>query len=49
MDAFMSDHPRGRHGTVEYDLAAFGLDPAERRAALRFYSERFGTRDEDRW
>jgi hypothetical protein len=42
MDQFMLDHPRGRHGAVEYDLAQFGLDRVERREALRFYSDRFG-------
>ena len=42
MAAFMAAHPRGRFGTVEYDLAQFGLDAAERRAALGFYTERFG-------
>jgi hypothetical protein len=42
MAAFMREHPRGRFGAVEYDLVAFGLDPAERRRALRFYTERFG-------
>ncbi|HEV8298931.1 MAG TPA: sulfotransferase [Acidimicrobiales bacterium] len=42
MHAFMDDHPRGKWGAVEYDLADFGLDPAERRAALAFYSDRFG-------
>ena len=41
MAQFMVEHPRGRHGAVEYDLAQFGLDPAERRNALRFYSDRF--------
>ena len=35
MAQFMVDHPRGRHGAVEYDLTQFGLDPDERRAALR--------------
>ncbi|MFN8036637.1 MAG: sulfotransferase [Acidimicrobiia bacterium] len=49
MDAFMADHPRGKFGTIEYDLSVFGVDPVERRAALRFYTDRFGTRDEDRW
>ena len=44
--AFMDDHPRGRHGRVRYDLAQFGLDRDERRQALRFYAERFGTEDE---
>ena len=42
MTAFMADHPRGRHGTVEYDLGQFGLDAAERRESLRFYTDRFG-------
>jgi len=42
MDAFMADHPRGRHGTIRYDLADFGLDRTERRAALQFYVDRFG-------
>jgi hypothetical protein len=42
MAAFMAEHPRGRFGGVEYDLAEFGLDPAERRRALAFYTERFG-------
>lgn len=46
MDAFLEAHPRGKHGTVVYDMAALGLDRSERRAALRFYSERFGLRDE---
>ena len=39
---FIADHPRGRHGAVEYDITQFGLDPVERRAALRFYTDRFG-------
>jgi hypothetical protein len=42
MEAFMATHPRGRHGTVVQDPAAVGIDPAERRRALAFYSERFG-------
>jgi hypothetical protein len=46
MSAFMASHPRGRHGTVVYDLRDFGLDPAERREALAFYSARFGVADE---
>ena len=42
MDAFMVDHPRGRHGGVIYDLEGdFGIDPAERRAAMRDYTDRF--------
>jgi hypothetical protein len=46
MQQFMVDHPRGRHGAVEYDLTQLGLDPAERREALRFYSDRFGVEPE---
>jgi hypothetical protein len=42
MDAFMVDHPRGRHGGVLYDLQGdFGIDPVERRAAMREYTDRF--------
>ncbi len=48
MDAFMADHPRGKHGALVYDLADFGLDAVERRAALRSYSERFGVEEEPR-
>jgi hypothetical protein len=46
MGAFMAEHPRGRHGRVAYDLRDFGLDSKERRAALRFYTERFGIEEE---
>ena len=46
MSTFMVDHPRGKWGNVEYHLEDFGLDLAERRQALAFYSERFGLRDE---
>jgi hypothetical protein len=42
MADFMAEHPRGKFGTIEYDLAQFGMDPAERRAALSFYTDRFG-------
>lgn len=41
MDDYMIDHPRGKHGRVIYDLADFGMDPAERREALSFYTDRF--------
>ena len=41
MDAFMVEHPRGRHGGLIYDLADFGLDRDERRKALQFYVDRF--------
>jgi hypothetical protein len=46
---FMATHPRGVHGTVEYDLAQFGLDAAEIRRGCGFYVERFGLALEDRW
>jgi hypothetical protein len=46
MTSFMEEHPRGRHGRVDYDLRDFGLDGAERRAALRFYTERFEVEEE---
>ena len=44
MEAFMVEHPRGKHGRVLYDLGDFGVDPAERREALRFYTDRFPVR-----
>lgn len=42
MEAFMASHPRGRHGTVVYEPHVLGIDPDERRTALRFYADRFG-------
>jgi hypothetical protein len=44
--AAIDDRPRGRHGRVEYRLEDFGIDPVERRAALRPYQERFDVPDE---
>ena len=46
MTAFMAEHPRGRHGAVNYDLAQLGLDREERRQALAFYRDRFKLREE---
>jgi Sulfotransferase family len=46
MQSFMDNHPRGKFGGIVYDLADFGLDPAERRDALRFYIDRFGVTEE---
>jgi hypothetical protein len=46
MGSFLEQHARGRHGSVLYHLEPFGIDPAERREAMRFYSERFGLEDE---
>jgi hypothetical protein len=42
MTRFMADHPRGKFGAVEYDLAAFGLDPRALREQMGFYTDRFG-------
>jgi hypothetical protein len=46
MEAFLAANPRGKHGSVAYVLEDLGVDPAERRRALRFYAERFGIPDE---
>jgi Sulfotransferase family len=48
MDAFLATHPRGKFGTVVYDLADFGIDPDERRDALASYAARFETADESK-
>jgi hypothetical protein len=45
---FMASHPRGAHGSVEYDLAQFGLDADEIRTACAFYVDRFGVALETR-
>jgi hypothetical protein len=42
MRRFMADHPRGKFGAVEYDLAELGLDLAGLRKQMDFYTERFG-------
>jgi hypothetical protein len=47
MEAFGASHPRGRHGTIVYQPEVLGIDVAERREALRFYSSRFGVTDEE--
>ncbi len=46
MDAFMADHPRGKFGRIDYDLADFGLDARECRERFAFYVERFGVTPE---
>ena len=46
MQRFIRDNPRGKDGKIAYDLSALGLDEAELRQRLRFYSERFATLDE---
>ena len=46
VESFMAANPRGKLGRIEYHLEDFGLDPRERRQALRFYQERFDVPDE---
>jgi hypothetical protein len=46
MNDFIAAHPRGKFGTIDYDLTQFGLDPNERRHALAFYAERFAVTSE---
>jgi hypothetical protein len=46
MDAFMADHPRGKFGRIDYDLADFGLDAGECRERFAFYVDRFGVTPE---
>jgi hypothetical protein len=42
MKRFIADHPRGKFGAVEYDLADFGLERSTLRRQMDFYTERFG-------
>jgi hypothetical protein len=49
MQAFMAEHPRGKYGAVDYDLAQFGLDAATIRSGAGSYIERFGVALEPRW
>jgi hypothetical protein len=46
MDAFMADHPRGRHGRVVYNLAEFGLDEHTLREVFAPYVSRFKVEQE---
>ena len=46
MADFTDAHRRGRHGTVVYQPGVLGIDPAERRSSLAFYSERFAVDSE---
>ncbi len=41
MGDYVSDHPRGQHGSHEYDLASYGLDPDQVRERLQWYIDRF--------
>ncbi len=49
MEAFMVEHPRGKFGGVEYNLAQFGLDPGDIRRRAGAYIQRFDVKLEDRW
>jgi len=47
LDAFMADHPRGKHGRLDYDLRRdFGLDPDTVRSRFDDYFDRFPVRAE---
>jgi hypothetical protein len=41
MARFITEHPRGRHGEVIYDLARVGLDPDDVARQLHGYRNRF--------
>jgi hypothetical protein len=42
MTAYSESHPNGRHGTVAYDLAPFGVDVAQLAERTRGYAAKFG-------
>lgn len=42
INQFLHDHPRGRHGAIDYRAEPLGIDPVERARALKPYAERFG-------
>jgi hypothetical protein len=46
MTAHLAARPRHARGAHRYDLASFGLDPADERERFRFYCERFGVPEE---
>lgn len=47
LQAFLDDHPRGKHGRVIYDLKGdFGVDPDELRERFGFYFDAFPVRPE---
>ena len=42
LQAYIDDHPRGKHGSVVYNLREdFGVEPADLRARFDFYFQRF--------
>src|SRR5690606_35074166 len=42
IEAYMADHPRGRHGGITYDAEVLGLDLDALDAGFTAYRERFG-------
>jgi hypothetical protein len=46
MSEYVQNHPRGRLGRVEYDLDTLGVDVSDLRKRYRFYTEKFGVREE---
>ncbi len=46
VQSFIDENPRGKHGTVQYRLENVGIDPAERRRALKFYQDFFNVPEE---
>jgi hypothetical protein len=46
MDRFMAAHPRGKFGTIDYELAQFGIDSDTLRKQMSFYSQHFAVTPE---
>ena len=46
MNEFMVAHPRGKFGTIDYELSQFGLGRGALREQMSFYSERFAVTPE---
>jgi hypothetical protein len=46
MQAQLAANPRGKHGSVDYRLEDFGIDPGELRLRLAFYQQRFDIPDD---
>ena len=46
MRAFVTDNPKGKHGTHNYSPEEFGVNPAEVRRDFQTYIDRFGLQPE---
>ncbi len=47
MQQFIDEHPRGKHGQMQYNLKEdFGIDPAVLRERFRFYFDAFPVKAE---